>query len=204
MRFSDIKVGYMYNVIFDPVRSCEFNGKHLAVVLKKNNDKETVIVMPLTSAPNGVNVNKIALGQMKCLPSSLNRYETYAVYNQIRTVNADRFIALKEGNLIKECEMEKDVFHHLICMGLRELVYNIPQDDKIAILKHMYETEQISKAKDIGYQIIKLRRGTVQNKNLIDDLLKQIKESIKDISYSLDQKLIIDGIEAVFEEAKQS
>ena len=68
----------------------------------------------------------------------------------------------------------------------------------------MYETEQISKAKDIGYQIIKLRRGTVQNKNLIDDLLKQIKESIKDISYSLDQKLIIDGIEAVFEEAKQS
>ena len=147
---------------------------------------------------------KTGLGQMKCLPSSLNRYETYAVYNQIRTVNVDRFIALKEGSLIKECEMEKDVFHHLICMGLRELVYNIPQDDKIAILKHMYETEQISKAKDIGYQIIKLRRGTVQNKNLIDDLLKQIKESIKDISYSLYQKLIIDGIEAVFEEAKQS
>ena len=35
MRFSDIKVGYIYNVIFDPVRDCEFDGKHLAVVLKR-------------------------------------------------------------------------------------------------------------------------------------------------------------------------
>lgn len=35
MRFSDVKVGYIYNVIFDPVRDCEFDGKHLAVVLKK-------------------------------------------------------------------------------------------------------------------------------------------------------------------------
>lgn len=62
MRFSDIRVGYIYNVIFDPVRTCEFNGKHLAVVLKKNNDKATFIVMPLTSAPSGAGVNKIKLG----------------------------------------------------------------------------------------------------------------------------------------------
>ena len=46
MRFSDIKVGYIYNVIFDPVRDCEFDGRHLAVVLKRNNDKATFIVMP--------------------------------------------------------------------------------------------------------------------------------------------------------------
>ena len=71
MRFSDIKVGYIYNVIFDPVRDCEFDGKHLAVVLKRNNDKATFIVMPLTSAPNGVGVNKIKLGAMNSLPSSL-------------------------------------------------------------------------------------------------------------------------------------
>lgn len=48
MKFSDIQVGYIYNVIFDPVRNCEFNGKHLALVLKRNNDKQTFIVMPLT------------------------------------------------------------------------------------------------------------------------------------------------------------
>ena len=83
MRFSDIKVGYIYNVIFDPVRNCEFNGKHLAVVLKRNNDKSTYIVMPLTSAPNGVGVNKIKIGAMNCLPTSLKSNETYAVFNQI-------------------------------------------------------------------------------------------------------------------------
>lgn len=53
MRFSDIKIGHIYNVIFDPVRFCEFNGKHLALVLKKNNDRKTFIVMPLTSESNG-------------------------------------------------------------------------------------------------------------------------------------------------------
>lgn len=202
MRFSDIKEGYIYNVIFDPVRSCEFNGKHLAVVFKKNNDKETAIVMPLTSAPNGVGVNKIKLGPMNCLPSSLKGNDTYAVYNQIRTVNADRFIALKEGGAIKECEMEKDVFHNLLYLGLRELVYNIPQNDRIAILRHAYETELMLKAKDMGYQIVKLRKNAVPNKELINELLVQIKETIKDIPYSLDKQLIIDGIEAIFEEAK--
>ena len=35
MRAGDIKAGHIYNVIFDPVRDCEFDGKHLAVVLKK-------------------------------------------------------------------------------------------------------------------------------------------------------------------------
>lgn len=140
MRFSDIKVGYIYNVIFDPVRDCEFDGKHLAVVLKKNNDKTTFIVMPLTSAPNGVGVNKIKLGAMNCLPSSLKGNDTYAVYNQVRTVNADRFIALKEGGSVKECEMEKSVFHKLLFLGLREMVYSIPQDDRIKILKNIYES----------------------------------------------------------------
>lgn len=100
MRFSDIKVGYIYNVIFDPVRDCEFDGRHLAVVLKKNNDKATFIVMPLTSASNGDGVNKVKLGVMTTLPSSLKLNDTYAVYNQVRTVNADRFITLKEGSAI--------------------------------------------------------------------------------------------------------
>lgn len=110
MRFSDIKVGYIYNVIFDPVRDCEFDGKHLAVVLKKNNDKASFIVMPLTSAPNGVGVNKMDVGEMECLPTSLKNNHTYAVYNQIRTVNANRFITLKECGTVKECQMEKSLY----------------------------------------------------------------------------------------------
>ncbi len=203
MRFSDIKVGYIYNVIFDPVRDCEFDGKHLAVVLKRNNDKATFIVMPLTSAANGVGVNKIKLGAMNSLPSSLKSNDTYAVYNQVRTVNAGRFIALKEGSIVKECQMEKNIFHKLLFLGLREIVYSIPQDEKIEILKRTYEAELISKAKDIAYQVVKLRKEEVPDKKQIDELLLRIKETIKDVTYSLDKQFVKDGIDAIFEEAKK-
>lgn len=203
MRFSDIKVGYIYNVIFDPVRDCEFDGKHLAVVLKKNNDKATFIVMPFTSAPNGVGVNKIKLGAMNSLPSSLKTNDTYAVYNQVRTVNADRFIALKEGSAVKECPMEKQSFHKLLFLGLREMVYSIPQEERIEILKSVYEAELISKAKDMAYQIVKLRKEENPNKEKIDELLVQISETIKGITYSLDKQLIKDGIDTIFDEAKK-
>lgn len=141
-------MGYIYNVIIGPVRDCEFNGRHLAVVLKRNNDKSTYIVMPLTNAPNGSGVNKIKLGSKECLPSSLRSNEAYAVFNQIRTVNANRFISLKEGNVIKECEMKKDVFHILLFLGLREMVYSLIQEDRIKVLKYTYETELVAKAKD--------------------------------------------------------
>ena len=68
MRFSDVKERYLYYVDFDPVRYCEFNGNHLAVVLKKNNDKRTAIVMPLTSRENGVGTNKILIDNIEDLP----------------------------------------------------------------------------------------------------------------------------------------
>ena len=202
MRFSDIKVGYIYNVIFDPVRYCEFDGKHLAVVLKRNNDKATFIVMPLTSAPNGVGVNKIKLGAMNSLPLSLKYNDTYAVYNQVRTVNADRFIALKEGRAVKECQMEKQIFHKLLFLGLREMVYSIPQDERIKILKCAYEAEVVLKAKDLAYRIVKLRKEESSDKKQIDELLVQIRETIKGVTYSLDMQLIQDGIDAIFNEAK--
>ena len=167
MRFSDIKVGYIYNVIFDPVRDCEFDGRHLAVVLKRNNDK-------------------------------------YAVYNQVRTVKADRFIALKEGSAVKECPMEKYIFHKLLFLGLREMVYSIPQDERIEILKSAYEAELISKAKDMAYQIVKLRKEEIPDKKQIDEFLVQINETIKGVTYSLDKQLVKDGIDAIFNEAKNA
>ena len=189
-------------MIFDSVRDYEFDGKHLAVVLKKNNDKATFIVMPLTGAPNGVGVNKIKLGAMNTLPSSLKNNDTYAVYNQVRTVNADRFIALKEGSAVKECPMKKHIFHKLLFLGLREMVYSIPQEERIEILKSVYEAELISKAKDMAYQIVKLRKEENPDKEKIDELLIQISETIKGIIYSLEKQLVKDGIDTIFDEAK--
>ena len=64
MKFSEINVKCIYFIDFDPVQYCEFNGKHLAVVLKRNSDKQTYVVMPLTSKSNGVGFNKIKLNKI--------------------------------------------------------------------------------------------------------------------------------------------
>ena len=201
LRFSDIKVGCIYNVIFDPVRDCEFDGKHLALVLKKNNDNNTFIVMPLTTAPSGSGINKVELGPIASLPTSLKGNRTYAVFNQIRTVNASRFIALKEGSCVIECPIDTGVFSDLLLLGIKELLHNVSQDDKIAILKKAYEGERVIKAKDLAYTIRGLKNQRVEIEEEISRLKYEIKETLQGISYSLDKKYIDDGIQSIFDEA---
>lgn len=98
MKFSDIFINHLYYVDFDPVRNCEFNGKHLSLVLKKKNDNQTLIVIPLTKSSNGDGVNKLNIGRLDNLPNNLKAYNSYAVYNQVRTVNCSRFYALKDDD----------------------------------------------------------------------------------------------------------
>ena len=198
MRASDIKIGYIYNVIFDPVRDCEFDGKHLAVVLKKNNDKSTFIVMPLTSASNGNGINKIHIGQVTSLPVSLRSNHTYAVFNQVRTVNASRFISLKEGGTVHEARFPQDKFYVILVLAVRELVYSIDQDSKIQLLKTAYEQECVEKAKDIAYHVLALEKSSDDNSVSIFELEKQIKDILSSVDYSLEQKYIADGIEIIF------
>jgi len=201
LRFSDIKVGCIYNVIFDPVKGCEFDGKHLALVLKKNNDNNTFIVMPLTTAPSGAGINKIEFGPIASLPTSLRGNRTYAVFNQIRTVNASRFIALKEGSCVVECPMDMGIFSDLLLLGIKELLHSVPQDDKIAILKKAYEGERVIKAKDLAYTIRGLKNRRAEIEEEISRLKHEIKETLQGISYSLEQKYIDDGIQSIFDEA---
>lgn len=185
-------------MIFDPVRNCKFDGKHLAVVLKKNNDKSTFIVMPLTSASNGNGINKIHIGQIASLPTLLRSNNTYAVFNQVRTVNANRFISLKEGGTVIEALLPQDRFHQLLVLAIKELVYSIDQDNKIHLLKTAYEQECVEKAKDIAYHIIALKKSSNDNSEAIAELEKQIKDILSNIPYSLEQKYIDDGIEIIF------
>ena len=200
MRFSDIKIGHIYNVIFDPVRFCEFDGKHLALVLKRNNDKQTFIVMPLTSEPKGNGANKIKLGVVNSLPNSLRRNDTYAVFNQIRTLNADRFIALKEGANIIESKIDSEVYTKLLRLAIIELIFNLEQDEKIGVLKKAYEVECIIKAKDLAYSVLKLQKETEIKKEEINRIKQEIKSIINNIPYTLEQKYIDDGIEDIFDD----
>lgn len=201
MRFSDIKVGHIYNVIFDPVRGCEFDGRHLALVLKKNNDNNTYIVMPLTTAPSGAGVNKVELGPINSLPTSLKGNRTYAVFNQIRTVNASRFIALKEGGDVIECSIDHCVFSELLLLGIKEILYSVSQDEKIALLKKAYEDERVIKAKDLAYTIKGLQKSIAESEEEISRLKREIKAILQDISFSLEKKYLDDGIQSIFDDA---
>lgn len=187
------------NVIFDPVRSCEFDGKHLALVLKRNNDNKTFLVMPLTSESNGDGVNKIKLGTINSLPASLRGNDAYAVFNQIRTVNANRFIALKEGTSVKQSKIDDDVFYDLLYLGIKELLFNVQQDEKIKLLKVAYEKECVVKAKDLAYNILSLKKVIEDKQNEIASIEKEIRDTLNNIPYTLEQKYIDDGIKDILD-----
>lgn len=203
LKYSEIYVQHIYNVIFDDVRECEFNGKHLALVLKSNNDKKTFIVMPLTSEPNGNGKNKEKIGKIKTLPISLRNNDTYAVFNQIRTVNANRFISLKEGtNNNAKVKIDDALFIKLFNLAITDITYNLEQDKKISLLKNLYEKECIIKAKKLAYDIIRLKKINSEESEInseINRIKLQIKDIIDNIPYNLSQIDIDNRIKDIFE-----
>lgn len=200
MRFSDIKVKNIYLVDFDPVKQCEFNGRHLAVVLKRNNDNRTFIVMPLTSSDNGVGINKINIRKIKSLPKSFSGNTSYAVYNQIRTVNASRFIALNNGKCIIKCMLENNIFYGLQYSGINDLILNLNIDEKIKILKKAYESESINKAISLAYNVLKFNKDNIYEKEKLLGIETEIKRIISKIPYSLNPTHINNGIKEIFDE----
>ena len=77
MQASKIKVGHIYFVQFNPTHFGEFDKKHLAIVLKKNLDRITFVVIPMSSKADkkaihdNSSTNKLPLGKLKCLPANL-------------------------------------------------------------------------------------------------------------------------------------
>jgi ribosomal protein L7/L12 len=78
------------------------------------------------------------------------------------------------------------------------MVFNVGQDEKIAILKSAYDRERFNKAKDLAYAVIKLRNSTDEK---ITALKVEIRDTLKDAVYTLDAKQTADGIQKVFDEA---
>lgn len=126
MKTKDIKVGHVYYVDFEPTRKNEFNKKHLAVVLKKNADKITFVVIPLTSKDTGVNVNKLSLGYLECLPERLRSKETFAVYDQVRTLNANRFEAIYDKNEIIDVALPEKELKTLYKQIIIDILHDFP------------------------------------------------------------------------------
>lgn len=175
LKFSDIKERHIYNVIFDDVRECEFDQTHLAVVLKKNNDKQTCIVAPLTSSENGE--EKCNLGILNCLPENMKKKgNSFVVYNQVRTVNHSRFLKLKDDNHNpKSCKIEDEIFQKIVALCMNELISKCTLDEKV----NYYRSEYIEKSMELlvnkAYDI---KRALVTRNEV---LIKELQNTVKDI-----------------------
>lgn len=129
MKSSKIKVGHAYYVDFEPTRKAEFGGKHLAIVIKKNHDAISFVVIPTTSKDSGLEINKISLGKLACLPSNIKNDTTYAVIDQIRTVDASRFYELKDNGQTIDAEIPVKIMNKIYKAIIRDLLHDVPDEE---------------------------------------------------------------------------
>lgn len=133
MKPSEIKVGHMYYVDFEPHRPLEFAKRHLAIVLKKNHDKVTFVVVPMTSK-DGSRVNKLPLGKLDCLPKNLQQKDAYVVVDQVRTVNSSRFSNLFENHAVFEAVVPEELMVSVYRAVIRDLLHDVSKDTLLKIL----------------------------------------------------------------------
>ena len=134
MKASNIEVGHIYYVQFDPVKKGEFGKQHLAVVLKKNRNRITFVVIPLTKDGVGSGKNKVALGKLDCLPKNLQSVDSYAVYDQVRTVSASRFSDLYENGKVWSAVMPRDKMVTLYRAVIEDFLHDVPESERILII----------------------------------------------------------------------
>lgn len=133
MKAQEIKVGHIYYVEFEPVRKSEFGGRHLCVVVKKNHDKISFVVVPMTSQDSGLGVNKISLGKLSCLPANLRNADSYAVIDQIRTLDATRFYKLHENGSVVDAVLPKEKMIEIYKNIIRDLLHDVDPEDILKI-----------------------------------------------------------------------
>jgi len=203
LKASDIKIGCVYYVDYEPVRNGEFDGFHLSVIIKKNHDKYTFVVMPLTSSANGNGINKVNIGKIVGLPSNLKRKDSYAVFDQIRTVNASRIKAIKKGRQNAVIKLHNNILHKLIDLYISDLLYHFNQDEKISILHRAYCKEQINKATNFAYDIIKMQKSNVE-KEKISSIYNEIWRILMNVVNDFDVTEVPKDVLEIFHEAIKS
>ena len=170
MYFKEVHVKHMYYVDFSPVHNAEFDSKHLVIVLKKNNDGKTLIVVPTTSNSNGVGKNKSSIGKIENLPSNLSTVDTYVVYNQVRTVNCDRFFSLNNKGVPVVTAIDDTRFNEVISLCANELLKSINDDDKIDFYFNQYERTINAAIINTAYTIKNTQVNIEKNKARIKEL----------------------------------
>jgi hypothetical protein len=84
---------------------------------------------------------------------------------------------------------------------MRDLLFSMEQDTKIAILKDAYDRERFIKAKNLAYVVIGLKKSGAACEEKIFELKNEIRKTIKDVRYSLDAQQLEDGIQDIFDDS---
>ena len=135
MKAKDIKVGHIYYVDFEPTRKGEFGRHHMGLVLKRTVNQITFITVPLTG--NSDTSNKIKLDIKDLLPEHLRTKDTYAVYDQIRTVNSSRFSNLVEDGKIVDVVVPDAVFDEVLKAIIANLTSDLSADRQAALIERL-------------------------------------------------------------------
>ena len=147
MKASEIKVGNVYYVNFEPHKRGEFDKTHLALVLKKTVNEVTFIVIPMTSEPDGstgCKKNKVYLDVTDYLPPHLRKNPSYAVYDQVRTVNASRFQKLYEDRKEYDAKVPESIVNQVIEEIIRNLLFDFSDERKDIILNALRTVDSSS------------------------------------------------------------
>ena len=139
MKANDIKVGHIYYVDFEPTRKGEFGKLHMCIVLKKNADMITFIVVPLTSQEDAPLGNKMSLGVIETLPDNLKTKQSYAVLDQVRTLNSSRFRNLKSNDEIIDAYVDEDTFFQIWEKIIANMTSDLPKEMKRKIVDNLAE-----------------------------------------------------------------
>jgi len=96
------------------------------------------------------------------------------------------------------------VWLELFGLAMRDMVFNLEQNEKISVLKTAYDRECFNKAKNIAFDIIKLRKSGIPETDDVAVLKNAIRETLNNVSCSLDSMPIEDAIKKIFDEALKS
>jgi hypothetical protein len=125
--------------------------------------------MPLTTKPNGDMKNKIKVGLIEGLPESIRHEETYAVFNQVRTLNVSRFICLKEGEEKVQAFIDIPLYEELLGKIITDLIFPLKEMEKVELLRHLYENECIKEIITLAYMV-------KNHKKSMEEFLEEVEE----------------------------
>ncbi len=127
---------------YEPTRKGEFGKLHLCVVIKKNNDLITFVTVPLTSQMDAPYDNKISLGIIDSLPDNLKGKESYAVLDQIRTLNASRFRKLKQEEEVVDAYLNESQLSDLLQAVIKDFLADTSEKIRRDIANNLLQNSQ--------------------------------------------------------------